>query len=55
MNKVKILFNSGRPVTTPALTEILHREKMNASVIDLEFVHAKLKFDLKNQYYNYYW
>ena len=31
MNKVKILFNSSRPVTTPALTEILHREKVNVS------------------------
>ena len=29
MNKVKTLFNSTRPVTTPALTEILHREKVN--------------------------
>ena len=29
MDKVKILFNSTRPVTTPALTEILHREKVN--------------------------
>ena len=31
MNKVKILFNSSRPVTTPALTEILHCEKVNVS------------------------
>ena len=31
MNKVKILFNSIRPVTTKALTEILHREKVNVS------------------------
>ena len=31
MNKVKILFNRSRPVTTPALTEILHREKVNVS------------------------
>ena len=31
MNKVKILFNSSRPVTTPTLTKILHREKMNVS------------------------
>ena len=31
MNKVKILFNSSRPVTTPALTEILHHEKVNIS------------------------
>ena len=31
MNKVKILFNSSRPVKTPALTEILHREKVNVS------------------------
>ena len=31
MNKVNILFNSSRPVTTPALTEILHREKVNVS------------------------
>ena len=31
MNKVKILFNSSRSVTTPALTEILHREKVNVS------------------------
>ena len=30
MNKVKILFNSSRPVTTPALTEI-HCEKVNVS------------------------
>ena len=29
MNKVKILFNSSRSVTTPALTEILERAKMN--------------------------
>ena len=31
MNKLKILFNSSLPVTTPALTEILHREKVNVS------------------------
>ena len=31
MNKVKILFNSSRHVTTPALTEILHREKEKVS------------------------
>ena len=31
MNKVKILFNRTRPVTTPALTEILQREKVNVS------------------------
>ena len=31
MNKVKILFNCSRSVTTPALTEILHREKVNVS------------------------
>ena len=31
MNKVKILFDSSRPVTTPALTEILHRKKVNVS------------------------
>ena len=29
MNRVKILFNSSRPVTTAALNEILHREKVN--------------------------
>ena len=33
MNKVKILSNSNRPVTTTALTEILHREKVNVSKI----------------------
>ena len=31
MNKVKILFNSSRPITTPALNEFLHREKVNVS------------------------
>ena len=31
MSKVKILFNSSRPVTTPVLNEILHREKVNVS------------------------
>ena len=31
MNKVKILFNCSQPVTTPALTEILHHEKVNLS------------------------
>ena len=31
MNKVKILFNSSQPVTTPSLTEIHHREKINVS------------------------
>ena len=31
MNKVKILFNSIRPVTTPGLTEVLHHEKVNVS------------------------
>ena len=31
MNKVKILFNCSWPVTTPALTEILHSEKLNVS------------------------
>ena len=29
MNKVKILFNSSRPVNIPALNEILHHEKVN--------------------------
>ena len=31
MRKIKILFNSSRPVTTPALNEILHHDKVNAS------------------------
>ena len=31
MNRVKILFNSSRPVITTALNEILHREKVNVS------------------------
>ena len=31
MNKVKILFNRRRPVTTPALNKILHGEKVNVS------------------------
>ena len=31
MNKVKILFNYTWPVTTPALTEFLHRKKVNVS------------------------
>ena len=31
MNRVKILFNSSRPVTAPALNEILHREKVKVS------------------------
>ena len=31
MNKVKILFNSRRPFTTPALNEIFHHEKVNVS------------------------
>ena len=31
INKVKILFNGTLPVTTPALTEIFHREKANVS------------------------
>ena len=32
MNKVKILFNSSRPVATPVLTEIfLYHEKVNVS------------------------
>ena len=31
MNKIKVLFNSSRPVTTPALTEILHLENVNVS------------------------
>ena len=31
MNKVTILFNSNRPVTTPVLIEIRHHEKVNVS------------------------
>ena len=31
MNKVKISFNSSRPVTTPAPTKIFHCEKVNVS------------------------
>ena len=31
MNKFNILFNSSLPVTTPALNEILHHEKVNVS------------------------
>ena len=31
INKVKALFNSSQPVTTPELNEILHHEKVNVS------------------------
>ena len=31
INKVKVLFNSSQPVTTPELSEILHHEKVNVS------------------------
>ena len=31
MDKVKILFDSSLPVTTPALNETLHHEKVNVS------------------------
>ena len=31
MNKVKTLFISSQPVTTPALNEILHHEKVKVS------------------------
>ena len=31
INKVKVLFNSSKPVTTPELEEILHHEKVNVS------------------------
>ena len=31
INKVKVLFSSGQPVTTPELNEILHHKKVNVS------------------------
>ena len=31
INKVKVLFNSSQPVTTPELNEILDHEKINVS------------------------
>ena len=31
INKVKVLFNSSQPVTTPELNEIFHHEKVKVS------------------------
>ena len=51
--RFKIISHSYYLIITRYMNVMLHLPL--TSVIDLEFAHEKLKFYLKNEYYDYYW